>query len=73
MMHSYGKPHKVGDKGWRFEITFTMSGRKRMTAGWALDIMSADRLAEATRLAPWASDVKIEDRNLRGPGWRNRL
>ena len=62
MTHSGGKPHAVGDKGQRFEISFfNPKSNKREVLGWTDDLESARRMTDSIEAHPsweypWLTD-----------------
>lgn len=62
MTHSGGKPHAVGDKGQRWEVSFfNPATNKREVLGWTNDHASALAMAESVEQHPswefpWVTD-----------------
>jgi hypothetical protein len=62
MTHSGGKPHEVGDRGQRFEVSFfNPSANGRQVLGWTDDEETARRMADSVDLHPswefpWVTD-----------------
>lgn len=69
-----GKPHAVGDRGQRYEITYR-DGRtaERRTLGWCETREKADMIVLAMSSHPTWSAFEIEDRSERTarPQWRD--
>ena len=63
MTHSGGKPHAIGDRGQRFEVTFfDPEQRARRVYGWFDDQDAAIRVAEGIKVHPLWRDPKLTDR-----------
>ena len=63
MTHSGGKPHTVGDKGQRYEITvYSPDTGCRIVLGWTEHIENAERMKEGAKLHPSWKDPQITDR-----------
>lgn len=61
MTHSGGKPHAVGDRGQRYEVSFLEDGvRRRM--GWTGNLDAALDMVEAVRLHSVCTEPQILDR-----------
>lgn len=58
-----GKPHAVGDRGQRFEVTFfNPSTMRRQVLGWCERREAAENMAAGVRKHPAWEDPQIEDR-----------
>ena len=65
MTHSGGKPHNVGDKGQRFEVTFfDPNSNERRVFGWSDAIDGAQSMAQAIEKHPSWSYPQIRDRHV---------
>jgi hypothetical protein len=63
MTHSGGKPHAVGDRGQRYEITvFDSQKGERIVFGWAETEESAYRMGFAAIARPSWKDFEVRDR-----------
>lgn len=63
MTHSGGKPHAVGDRGQRFEITFFDPEQDaRRVLGWSADAEGAQRMAASVSAHPSWRDPEVRDR-----------
>lgn len=64
MTHSGGKPHQVGDRGQRYEISVIADdqGGKRIVVAWTNDKASADRMAVSFALRPSWRHGQVRDR-----------
>jgi hypothetical protein len=61
--HSGGKPHAVGDRGQRYEVTYLdPSDGKRHVFGWSNNLAGACNMEEAIVLHPTMADPIIRDR-----------
>lgn len=57
----HGKPHPVGDRGQRYEITFLDADGVRKTLGWTGDADGAEQMANVIRSHPtWDSPAIID-------------
>lgn len=62
MTHSGGKPHAVGDRGQRYEVSFfNPTTNERQVMGWTDDIEAARKMADAVDAHPswefpWVTD-----------------
>lgn len=62
MSHSGGKPHGVGDRGQRYEVSyFDPAANERRVMGWTDDLATAQRMADAVERHPswcfgWLTD-----------------
>lgn len=64
MTHSGGKPHAVGDRGQRYEITVHDEELKeRRTLGWAETEYAAHQMGLAAVKRPSWRDYKVNDRH----------
>lgn len=61
MTHSGGKPHEVGDRGQRYEISF-FDGEKRRVLGWTDIGEVAQTMASSVHKHPVWSEPEIRDR-----------
>ncbi len=68
MTHSGGKPHAVGDRGQRYEVTYMDPGGKRCVFGWSETWVGADDMVKSIDLHPVWEDGLIRDRNADGKG-----
>ena len=63
MTHSGGKPHAVGDRGQRFEVTFfDPYENKRIVLGWTDDEQVARKMGDSVDLHPSWQWPQIRDR-----------
>lgn len=63
MTHSGGKPHEVGDRGQRFEVSYQSAyAFRRDVFGWADTPEGALRMAESISLNPSMTNPQIKDR-----------
>lgn len=65
MTHSGGKPHAIGDRGQRYEISFTDEMAKkghRRILGWTDIKGMADRMAASVEKHTGWSDGRVLDR-----------
>lgn len=63
MTHSGGKPHNVGDKGQRFEVSYFDSyTNTRKVFGWSDTIDGAQRFANCIEASPSMEFPQILDR-----------
>ena len=62
MTHSGGKPHAVGDRGQRFEVTFLDPGGKRQIFGWAVTFTAARTMQRSIEKHPVWEGGEIRDR-----------
>ncbi len=63
MTHSGGKPHNVGDRGQRYEVSYRDDDDgQRKVIGWSDDIEGAQSLCRSIRLWPGKSHPAIRDR-----------
>lgn len=62
MTHSGGKPHEVGDRGQRYEVSFFNPAiNERQVLGWTNDVESARKMADGVDAHPlwefpWVTD-----------------
>lgn len=67
MTHSGGKPHEVGDRGQRYEVTtFDENEDKRIVIGWTDDAEQARKMADAAELRPSWKWPHVVDRHAVG-------
>lgn len=58
-----GKPHAVGDRGQRYEVTFFNPATfQRQVLGWASTSEAAESMAEGIRAHPVWEQPQIQDR-----------
>lgn len=58
-----GRPHPVGDRGQRYEVSVLEDAtQKRLTCGWTNDKSSAERMAVCLALRPGWSMGQVRDR-----------
>lgn len=58
-----GRPHQVGDRGQRYEVSvIDDSTEQRIPCGWTNDKISADRMAVALALRPGWRQGQVHDR-----------
>lgn len=63
MTHSGGKPHAVGDRGQRYEVTaFDESKNARFVIGWTNDAEFARGMAVGAELHPSWNFAQVRDR-----------
>lgn len=63
MTHSGGKPHEVGDRGQRYEVTyFDPTDNKRKVFGWSETPEGARALADSVDLNPSMEFSQLRDR-----------
>lgn len=63
MTHSGGKPHAVGDRGQRFEVTYyDPYDHKRRVFGWSETERGAKVMADSIEKNPSWSHPQIRDR-----------
>jgi hypothetical protein len=64
--HSGGKPHAVGDRGQRYEITvYDEEISARRVLGWAETEQAAHQMGLAAVKRPSWSDYEVNDRQVR--------
>lgn len=64
MTHSGGKPHEVGDRGQRYEVSFyNPETGKREKLGWAKTKEGADSMVAGINAHPSWRDPLIKDRH----------
>lgn len=56
-----GKPHEVGDRGQRYEVSYERDGNRRVF-GWSDTLAGANAMARSIDLHPTMSNPKIKDR-----------
>lgn len=65
MTHSGGKPHAVGDRGQRYQVTFfDESANKRKVCGWSETAEGARSYVKGIELHPGWSVPQIWDRTI---------
>ena len=65
MTHSGGKPHRVGDMGQRYEVTFfDPEANRRKVLGWTVTAKDARRMADAVESHPSWQYPQIWDRKI---------
>ncbi len=62
MTHSGGKPHEVGDRGQRYEVTFLRPNGERMIFGWSDTLLGAEGMVSGIEKHPVWKDGTIRDR-----------
>lgn len=63
MTHSGGKPHQVGDRGQRYEVTFfDPDANRRRVLGWSPTAEGAQQMASAVESHPAWQSPEIRDR-----------
>lgn len=63
MTHSGGKPHEVGDRGQRYEVSVFDEGQnKRIVLGWTNNPESASEMAAGAELRPGWTHAQVKDR-----------
>lgn len=63
MTHSGGKPHQVGDRGQRYEVTvMDHVHHRRIVVGWCNEVDRARGMRDGANMRPTWSDARIEDR-----------
>jgi len=61
--HSGGKPHQVGDRGQRYEVTvYDHVSKERVVVGWCNELDRARGMRDGANMRPSWGDAKIEDR-----------
>jgi hypothetical protein len=64
MTHSGGKPHAVGDKAQRYEVTaFDTNKNERIVIGWTNDPETARNMADGAILRPSWAFPQVRDRS----------
>lgn len=67
MTHSGGKPHAVGDRGQRYQVTFfDESANKRKVFGWTNSAEDAANMATTLALRPNWTLAQVWDRTIAG-------
>ena len=61
MTHSGGKPHAVGDRGQRYEVSF-FDGEKRQVYGWTDDAETARKMGDSIDKHPVWGFPQVRDR-----------
>lgn len=65
MTYSGGKPHAVGGRGHRYEVSyFDPDANMRKIFGWSDDIEGAQAMANSIEVHPSMQFPKIRDRNV---------
>ena len=65
MTYDGGKPHQVGDKGQRYEVTFfDPEANARRVLGWSDDPETARRMADSVEQHPAWGYPRITDRTV---------
>ncbi len=62
MTHSGGKPHAVGDRGQRYEVTYLDIHGKRAVMGWTDFPAGANMMCDSIDKHPCWADPKVCDR-----------
>jgi hypothetical protein len=63
MTHSGGKPHAVGDRGQRYEVSFyDPEAGKRRVMGWSNTLDGARSFMDAIDAHPVWTDPRVRDR-----------
>lgn len=63
MTHSGGKPHEVGDRGQRFQVSvYDEDAGARQVVCWLEDETQANKIAESVVLRPGWTKAEILDR-----------
>lgn len=66
MTHSGGKPHAVGDRGQRFEVTvFDEEIGRRRVLGWAETHEAAHSMGRAACQRPSWANYEVNDRQVK--------
>lgn len=63
MTHSGGKPHNVGDRGQRYEVTYVDSMGTRKVFGWSETKAGAESFVECVTAHPTWHSPEIRDRS----------
>ena len=64
MTHSGGKPHAVGDRGQRYEVSYVdLNDAERKVFGWCETMEGAKAYCDSIDLHPSMSMAEIEDRD----------
>jgi hypothetical protein len=67
MTHSGGKPHAVGDRGQRYEVSFfNPSTNERQVLGWTDDVGAARQMADGIDAHPLWAFPQVRDRTAPG-------
>ncbi len=61
MTHSGGKPHAVGDRGQRYEVTY-FDGEQRCVFGWSETITGAYAMKRCIEKHPSWTNPLVKDR-----------
>lgn len=61
MTHSGGKPHAVGDRGQRYEVSY-FDGEKRQVMGWTDDAEAARKMGDSVDKHPVWEFPQVRDR-----------
>lgn len=63
MTHSGGKPHAVGDRGQRYEVTvLDETSGERIVLGWTNNLGAAQQMASAACRRPTWTDGQVRER-----------
>lgn len=63
MTHIGGKPHAVGDRGQRYEVTvFDEVKNERIVIGWSNDAIGASAMGTAAETRPTWTFAQVRDR-----------
>lgn len=66
MTHSGGKPHAVGDKGQRFEVSvYDEAKGERVVLGWSDDAKVASEMAASAEIRPSWKFANVRDRTVK--------
>jgi len=60
--HSGGKPHEVGDRGQRFEVSYIDTDHFEKTYGWTDELVVAKEMAACIAAHPSWKHARINDR-----------
>jgi hypothetical protein len=61
--HSGGKPHQVGDRGQRYEIScFDQVSKERIVIGWTNDAETAADMRAGAEMRPTWCECQVKDR-----------
>lgn len=67
MTYDGGKPHKTGDEGQRYEISFKDHKNTEHIMGWVETIKGAEKFQDSIGLHPNWHSAKVTDRLQNGP------
>lgn len=63
MTHSWGKPHEVGDRGQRYEVTYVDEhDNKRKVFGWSNTMTFAQAMVSSILAHPTWESPEVKDR-----------